>query len=208
MAEQRGFAAVAAVLAAALVDVSAASGGDREPTIIAHLEDQTRLPADALDIIRQHVNEIFHSAGVNVSWAGPLQRPVSDVSCDGVPRVAVSIINIQKPFSGDARDTADVLGRAAPAYARAWVFLNRVAEVAKHRPVDMNLILARAITHEIGHLLLPAETAHGAVGIMRPSLEFNHTGVVGFTREEAKLIRSALLNTRRPASSGPAARCR
>ena len=208
MAERGWFAAGGAALAAVLFGLPAPSTACQDSIIVVHLEDQTRLLPDDLEVIRKNVNDIFHAAGVTLSWAGPLQRPVSDVSCDGVRRVAVSVINIQQPFSNDARDTDDVLGRAAPAYARAWVFRNRVAEVAKNRPVDLNLLLAGAIAHEIGHLLLPPATSHGAVGIMRPGLELNHVGIVRFTPEESKLIRTALAGTRRPASSGLNSHCK
>jgi hypothetical protein len=208
VAERGWFAAGGAALAAVLFGLPAASTAGQDSIIVVHLEDQTRILPDDLEIIRKHVNDIFHAAGVAVSWAGPLQRPVSDLSCDGVRRVAVSIINIQQPFSNDARDTDDVLGRAAPAYARAWVFRNRVAQIGKNRPVDVNLLLARAIAHEIGHLLLPAATSHGAVGIMRPGLELNHVGIVRFTREESKLIRTAPAGSRRPASSGLTGHCK
>lgn len=196
MAERRPFGAAGAALVVLLVTSPAASDAGQDSKLVVHLDDHVRLPAKDLGAVKRNVDDIFRAADVAVSWAGPLRRPVSESSCDGLRHVAVAIINIQTPFSGAASDTADVLGRAAPAYSRAWVFYNRVAQFASDRPVDINLLLARAVAHEIGHLLLPPEAPHGTVGIMRPSLELGHLGFLRFSRDESKLIRAALAGPR------------
>ncbi len=207
MAAGRRSAAAGAALVVLLIGSPTDSDASPDLTVVVHVEDHVRLPEKDLHAVKKEVDKIFGAAGVIVSWAGPLHRPVSEVTCDGLRHVAVAIINIQTTFDGAARDTADVLGRAAPALARAWVFVNRVREIAKDRPVDANLVLGRAIAHELGHLLLPAQTTHGTVGIMRQSLELVHVGLFRFTSDESNMIRAALASAYPHAQRGPSGRC-
>jgi hypothetical protein len=206
MGERHWFAAAGAVVAV-IAGLPVVGGATPAASIVIHLEDQIRMPPEDLNIIRTNIEEILNAAGVTVSWAGALQRPIGDLACDGIRHVAVSIIRIQQPFANDAADTADVLGRSAPAYARAWVFWNRIVDRTADRALDVNLVVARAIAHEIGHLLLP-DRGHGAVGIMRASLDLDGARPARFTSTESALMRSAVAAARTTASSGDSGRCR
>jgi hypothetical protein len=178
---------VVAWLAGSLPTADAA----QDATVVVHLEDHARVPPRDLEAVQKEADRIFRAAGVTVSWANPLRTTIADASQGGPPRVALVMVNLQTPFSGDASDTDEVLGRAAPGRARAWVFVNRIAESAAKGTVDARLLLARVIAHEIGHLLLPS-AAHSHVGIMRPSFELDQVGLFLFTNEESRQIRAAL----------------
>lgn len=118
---------------------------------------------------------------------------------DGRTRVAVVILNIEVPFAGDPADTADVLGRAAPHYSRAWVFANRVATMAAEGTVNPTVLLARAIAHEIGHLLLP-HAAHSDRGIMKANLALTDAGFFGFTPQQAVTMQTRIRSEGRAAA--------
>jgi hypothetical protein len=195
MAAGQKMCAAGAALAVSLVGSPKGAEASPDSTLVVHVEDHARLPEEDLQTVKREVDDIFRSAGIIMSWARPLHRPVGDLPCDGRRHLAVAFINILTPLHGTAAaDTADVLGRAAPAVARAWVFVNRVNEAARNRPVDVNLVLARVLAHEIGHILLQTMT-HGDIGIMRPSLQLSHLGLFRFTTNEAKVIRSNLVRT-------------
>jgi len=159
--------------------------------ITVHLENYARVPAADWVVVRRDIEDIYRAAGITLTWAGPLLKPVAEVPRDGVRRVAVVLVNIQQPFDGSEHDTADVLGRAVPGISRAWVFANRVSEMTKVGAIDPNRMLARVVAHEIGHLLLESK-AHAAHGIMRAGLELSEGGFYRFTEEQASLMRDGI----------------
>lgn len=187
--------ALAGVLGGVPVD------GRDEVAVRVHVENYAAVPPDDWDLVKREVNDIYRSAGVTVEWAGPLRVPMREVPRDGVRRVALVVLNIQEPFAGSARDTADVLGRAAPHLSRAWVFANRVTEITKAGLVDANLLFARVVAHELGHLLL-GDMVHASHGIMRAGLPLEKVGFYRFTEEQAARIRDGIRRHARAATPG------
>jgi hypothetical protein len=179
----------AGVLAAMLAGVLPLGASDLRVTV--HLENYARVPASEWARVRREIEGIYRAAGITLGWAGPLLKPAAEVPPDGVRRVAMVLVNIQEPFAGSERDTADVLGRAVPDLSRAWVFANRVTEMTKVGAVAPTLLLARVVAHEIGHLLLESR-AHAPHGIMRAGLELGEVGFYRFTDEQASLMRDRI----------------
>ena len=75
----------------------------------------------------------------------------------------------------------------------AYIFSDRVAAFAKAHRLAESDVLATALAHEIGHLLLPPN-AHTANGIMRASWRPAFfppaaPGVAGFPPEQARLLK-------------------
>ena len=75
----------------------------------------------------------------------------------------------------------------------AYIFMDRVTSFVAEYRVAGEYVLACALAHEIGHLLLPPN-AHTADGIMRgnwhPALfPPNAPGVLGFPPDQARLLR-------------------
>jgi hypothetical protein len=78
----------------------------------------------------------------------------------------------------------------------AYVFYRRVEAQADHYRVSTGLVLACAIAHELGHLLLPHST-HAATGLMRARWtrdEFNRAeqGQLRFLPDDVARIRAGL----------------
>lgn len=170
---------------------SSRSAALQDPTVVVHLDDQLRLPSEDRRVVLGEVERIFHGAGVRISWAGALRRPVRDLPPDGRRHVALAIINLQGSFAPGVVGDDEVLGRAAPAFGLGWAFYNRIEAAVGGKPVDINRVLARVIAHEVGHLILPTHQ-HAEVGIMRSALGLDHIGVYRFTDDEARRMRAAL----------------
>jgi hypothetical protein len=186
MARQGRWAAVGLVL----VGVAGSSDFINANAVVVtiHVEDFARIAADDWAVVKTEVEQIYETAGITLNWSGPIRTPQREWPRDGVRRVALAIINIEVPFGGDPKDTADVVGRAAAEFSRAWVFANRVTDAARTGAVDANVLLARVIAHEIGHVLLPNQK-HAPRGIMRANLEREQVGFLGFTPEQAASMR-------------------
>jgi hypothetical protein len=187
--------ALAGVLGGVPVD------GRDDVAVTVHAENYAAVPPGDWDLVTREVEDIYRAAGVTLKWAGPLRVPMREVPRDGVRRVALVVLNIQEPFAGSARDTADVLGRAAPELSRAWVFANRVTEITKAGSIDADLLLARAVAHEIGHLLL-GSMDHAPGGIMRAGLPLEVVGFFRFSEEQATRIRDGIRRQARAAVPG------
>lgn len=183
---QLGAAVVLAGMVGGLLPVSADG-----LQVTVHVENYARVPPGDWEIVQRQIDDIYRAAGITLVWAGPLRIPMSQIPRDGVRRLALVIVNILEPFGGSERDTADVLGRAAPDVSRAWVFANRVGEISKEGSVDANLLFARVAAHEIGHLLLRSK-AHAPHGIMRAGLALTQVGSYRFTDAEAALMRDGI----------------
>jgi len=78
----------------------------------------------------------------------------------------------------------------------AFIFYHRVERIARTYKIEDVLVLAHAMAHEIGHLLLPY--GHSATGLMRADwdakdLRLAMGGELNFTADQVELIRAALL---------------
>src|SRR5262249_38908584 len=76
-----------------------------------------------------------------------------------------------------------------------YVFYERVRAEAERYDVSTALVLACAMAHELGHLLLPAP-GHSRDGLMRPcwtrdDFQRASQGTLRFSSEQAKQIRAA-----------------
>ena len=165
--------------------------GADEVGVTVHVENYASVPAGEWAMAQREVEEIYRAAGIALQWAGPLRVPMDEVPRDGIRRVALVLAHIREPFAGSEQDTAEVLGRAVPAISRAWIFVNRVAEMTKFGSIDARRLLARVVAHELGHVLLESR-AHAPYGIMRAGLELSEVGFNRFTGEHAALMRDGI----------------
>jgi hypothetical protein len=90
---------------------------------------------------------------------------------------------------GATSGTREAGGRAA------FIFYHRVERIAQTYKIENVLVLAHAMAHEIGHLLLPY--GHSATGLMRADwdakdLRLAMGGELNFTADQVELIRAGL----------------
>lgn len=80
----------------------------------------------------------------------------------------------------------------------AYVFYDRVQQVARRYQTSDGSVLGVAIAHEIGHLLLPYGS-HSSSGLMKAVWDnrqffLARGGLLRFTAQQAALIRSHLMD--------------
>jgi hypothetical protein len=130
--------------------------------LVLHLANFSGAPPAVVQAAQEEVTRVYAEIGVPLDWSGP-----GDARADQQPAIRVVLLpyetgdlrRIEKTVMGAALRTAD--GSAV-----AYVFYRRVRAEADRYEVSTGLVLACAIAHELGHLLLPART-HAAAGLMR-----------------------------------------
>jgi hypothetical protein len=126
--------------------------------LVLHLSNFSGAPTAVVHTAQEEVTRVYAEIGVPLEWSEP-----SDA------RATIRVILL--PYeTGDLRRSENtVMGaamRTANGNAVAYVFYRRVRAEADRYEVSPALVLACAIAHELGHLLLPART-HASAGLMR-----------------------------------------
>ena len=86
----------------------------------------------------------------------------------------------------------------------AYVFADRIAQVALSQPTAMVRGLAYVMAHEVGHLLLGVNS-HADAGLMRPSWNPRETWLQTFTARQVQIIRQRFTTTSANAQGGQGA---
>jgi hypothetical protein len=197
-----------------LTGLARPAAADPIPTlpIVLQVAGHGNVPLHIVALAKAEVTRIYRDAGVNVVWidaasSGGRSHPLqsSGTSDPGfalvvLPRELTDQPTIATDALGVAIGTREHRGRMAYVfYSRvervAWTHLN-ISNDAARRDLYSIVVLAHAMAHEIGHLLLPY--GHSATGLMRA--DWNSTdlnlaldGRLNFTSEQAELIRGQLL---------------
>jgi hypothetical protein len=146
--------------------------------------------SDQLAVFAQaEVARLYQLIDVNVVWVQDASRSGEDVR--------VIKITSWEPREGEY-PWALGMTPTSPGKRRAlaYVFWTRVQRSAQKHSAGVEMTLAVAIAHELGHLLLP-EGAHSKSGLMRESWDANHfrsaaAGLLHFSPESAETIRRGL----------------
>lgn len=175
--------------------------------------DQAHLPNPVSKAAFEMVGQIFRESAIDVELVpGDLESAeASLVAAAGMPRpgtereascrarrdIALEIVAQTPPTRGRT-----ILGMAEP-FAReglnARVFYDHVQDAAARENRDPASVLAHAIAHEIGHVLLRT-TSHIPVGLMSAVWSDREYGwmsrsMLFFTREQGKVMRDVLRGT-------------
>jgi hypothetical protein len=160
--------------------------------LVLHLSNFSGAPPAIVHQAQQEVTRVYAAIGVALEWS---ESP--DARADHQPVTRVVLLPYE---TGDLRRSqTQVLGaamRTGEGNAVAYVFYQRVhAEAARYK-VSTGLVLACAIAHELGHLLLPGAT-HAPTGLMRACWgrdDFNRAdqGQLRFLPDDVARIRAGL----------------
>jgi hypothetical protein len=192
MAKATGKVATALAVSAALLTARAATAADARdrPTIVLHVDDFGHFLASDMDAAEKVAARIFGSAGIQTVWRRG-RKPLPRI--EGAMYLKVLVLSlamaVQKISSDDVGD--GVLGRAAKASGRAYIFSHRVAALAARNQRSVGDVLGWVIAHEVGHLVLP-ENSHSPTGIMSAAIDLRPTATPAFTPEQTAAIRVAL----------------
>jgi hypothetical protein len=159
--------------------------------LVLHLVNLSGAPASIVRDAQHEVTRVYGEIGVPLEWSDG-----ADASAD-----ASDIRVVLLPYeSGDLRHSeTQVMGaalRTPRGNAMAYVFYQRVQAEANRYHVAGPLVLACAIAHEVGHLLLPT-VGHAPTGLMRACWtrdEFNRAeqGQLRFLPADVARIRAGL----------------
>jgi hypothetical protein len=173
----------------------------RRPALTLRVVNEGGIPLAPLALARKETTAIFDHSGIDLLWLDCLSGraeggPANPCNRDLAPAEYWMRIVTRKPSTASRdmlgfTESDDNLGiRSAGVYYPAAVAL------AGQSPARAGEILAAAIAHEIGHLLL-GEPAHSPSGIMcaqwsPPQFERIAASGLHFTADQASLLRDRI----------------
>ena len=182
------FAFVSALLmVVGLSCVPAASNAQPvRPTLLVMLQNDAHVDSDLAAKAQSEVARLFDAIDVDLVW-------VTEVPAAGIRLRVISLTTWEPPD----KIPASVLGytQVAPGKrgTRAYVFWSRVERASSSFTASLDKVLAVAIAHEIGHMLLP-DGKHAKSGLMAAPWDPSHfrsasAGLLGFSQDSSALIR-------------------
>ena len=160
--------------------------------LVLHLSNYSGAPAVVVQHAQEEVTRVYAEIGVPLEWRDP-----SAPGADRQPAIRVVLLPYE---TGDLRRSDKAVMGAAMRSARgnavAYIYYRRVQAEAERYEVSTGLVLACAIAHELGHLLLPVRS-HAPDGLMRGCWsrgEFHRAeqGQLKFRPEEVAWIHARL----------------
>jgi hypothetical protein len=173
--------------------------------VMLQLSNLSAAPPPIVERAQSEVTRMYAAIGVSIQWAAPAAMPPAATP----PAQAIRVVLLSRE-TGDLRLSANtVLGAAVhtpSGSGLAYVFYRRVQEKAEAYAVSTALVLACAMAHELGHLLLPSRE-HAADGLMRAHWrrdEFRQAdqGQLRFSADEGQRIRARMAHLP-PVSEAP-----
>src|SRR5262249_40465878 len=159
--------------------------------LVLQLHNLAGAPPVVVNQAASELTRVYRELGVSVEWDG----------CAGAREGADIVPVVVLPReTGDLRLAADMVMGAAlrtPAGTRIiYVFYDRVRAEAERYAVSTAFVLACAMVHELGHLLLPGR-GHSPEGVMRArwtrdDFERADQGRLRFSSSEAALLRAGI----------------
>jgi hypothetical protein len=183
----RGLGFHSLVAASILAGLSAPVAGEEagRPTIVVEVFDHVGVPAETLSLAKKDVTQIYGDVGVDIRWT-------DTTATDAQGRFVVHLII--RPKAPRPRMMGRALGDSRDTSGTAFVYHERVMDVARARGVAHARVLAYAMAHEMGHLLLPYPS-HAVTGIMHADWSGDELrdiaeGVLRFAPAQATAIRA------------------
>ena len=143
--------------------------GQSQPVNVSVFSD-VPIPEQVLALAERRASQIFSSAGVDVVWINCIHGPSTtpDQGCSRTYGPRDLVLRITSHVSSATSDAAfGVAWLAADGSGRyADVFWTRALELRTDANADLGRILGSVIAHEIGHLLLGANS-HSVSGLMQ-----------------------------------------
>ena len=137
-----------------------------------------KVPPDALRNAQRHVGRIFLETGVAFEWHEcrvNISAPQKDPYCARGLRPADLVLKILPQSRARAFSVGkDVAGLVPPGemVSDAYVFYDRLRDIARRESADVAVLLGSIIAHEFGHLLT-GSAGHSDGGMMRAEWTVN-----------------------------------
>ena len=177
----------------------------RRPTVRVYVYNNAKTSESVLVDTAAYVREMFGRAGIELFWVNSMVR-IRDgqtESMDGASFepgvIRVSLVIVPRPYQIAPR-LRGLDGRMGwtpgGQHTRTYVFYERIQAFVLKNSDRINILrvprlLAYAIAHELGHLLLPSPDTHSKKGIMKSQLDGNDlaelfSDTLRFSSEEAQ----------------------
>jgi len=165
------------------------------PVLELQVRDYARIPNDIRSGAKEELARIFQEIGVMIRWVDVTEVGAT-VKSDSYNVNILSRSILAQRQSRDALGVVDSRTRMAYIfYERVEMFVN-VSPAVYDRKQATARILAYAIGHELGHILLPS-IIHSSRGIMRSRWDTGdvkeQAGTVFFTFDQGEIIRKQLV---------------
>ena len=188
-----------------LVTSSVDAAGTNRTTLVVRTYEAFRVAPSDWNSAVDGASQILADAGIQIEWvhcssyiAG---KPDSGPARCTLPysRNEVALRLVGQPMPGPAEQTLlgdSMLDRSVRSGTLATIYLGPVERLAREARVTAGTVMARAMAHELGHLLLGTNT-HSARGLMRPvwtaeELTRNEPRDWSIPRDEGQKMRLAL----------------
>jgi hypothetical protein len=157
------------------------------PSIAVVAYNQAGVTADTLARAQTEITRICGEADVNVIW-------MDAAALEPAGNFAIRLLIRRRAVNAPGSVMGTTIGDAHETSGSAFVFYDRVLRSAHERQQDVGRVLAYAMVHEIGHILLPYP-AHSSAGIMRAAwdgddLRHIASGSLLFTPAQQMAIRA------------------
>jgi hypothetical protein len=168
---------------------------DRTLTVVVY--DYAGLSDSSMNEVETLSAVLLSRAGVRTDWVhclGHRQGP-RPALCDANLEAGSVLIRIMPAHSGQPNKLGDPLGSAVVGNSFASLYASETRRYADHNGLQAGSLMAYAMTHEIGHLLLGEN--HALTGIMRAAwgkTEYREMAQrwLGFDAAERQALREAL----------------
>ena len=185
-----GVVLTAAAGATTLFSGSTAFAAEGEQmTVVLQVIDYAHLSLSDLKGAEDEATRIYRRADIKMVWVNPGAAP-SEAHAGALH---LNVLLLDREMAQNKIDTdqigQNVLGKAAHATARAYIFCHRVA-AAIDDSRDFRTALGRVLAHEVGHLVLPVHS-HSETGIMAAELDLSSTPQ-RFSRDQVATIQKTI----------------
>ena len=184
---------LAAIVTAAWVLTGTLSRAEDRPTltVVLHVTDFAGTDPGDFARARTEAQRIFDDTAIRLVWVDIANGPRAR-ACEGLSL----FVSFLSPYLIQQRTRQgmgeSVLGSASPSTGYAFIYSERVRELAPRRRIDEGVLLGRVIAHEVGHLLLGGHD-HSRTGLMTVGMETDPTGLQAlFSAKERRAIRARL----------------
>lgn len=173
-------------------------------TITLRVYDYVRVNRPRLLAAESEATEILAQAGLEARW---VDCPTSQAELDNYPdcqsawRATDFVLRVLPNAMVDSRTKwQEAMGSTLECddagTCTSNIFYDRVSGIAEESSATLPVLLGRAMAHEIGHLLLGANS-HSRTGIMRPfwagqELSLNAQVYLLFTPEQSRQMKTRL----------------
>ena len=172
-------------------DEPTAAPGLRNATIVLHVVNHANVSRDVLAEAMVRVARIYKGIGVRTEWVegGPTVRQYKD------GQLHLSVLLLSRDMAEKKISAAGikdgVLGQAHLPSGRASIFCDRIAGMSA-APKLFSIPLSAVIAHEVGHLVLLANT-HSPSGIMSAEMDMHRTQLQSFNKAQGRIILTTLI---------------